>query len=88
MRFYGISDDSGLAPLAAVRALMGFYPVAGKELQVLTPADVGVERLGHFGVFRESASVLWGPMVEWLLASLSTSRPLLSAPDKLKECLS
>tara|TARA_B100000676_G_scaffold309729_1_gene374137 strand:- start:69 stop:965 length:897 start_codon:yes stop_codon:yes gene_type:complete len=73
MRFYAVSDDAGLAPLAAVRALMGFYPVAGKELQLLSPADAGVAKLGHFGVFRKSASVLWPPMVEWLLAALSRS---------------
>jgi len=86
MRFYVISDDTGLAPLAAVRALMGFYPVAGKELRVLTPADAGVASLGHVGVFRESASVLWPPMVEWLLAPLSSSGPLLSGRGELQEC--
>ncbi len=86
MRFYGVSDDVGLAPLPAVRALMGFYPVAGKELRLLSPAQAGMAALGHFGVFRVSARALWPDMVAWLQASLAS--PGLAGPVSHEECLS
>jgi predicted alpha/beta hydrolase len=70
MRFYHITDDDAVAPLAAVRALMEFYPVAGKELRQWSPAQWGVKTLGHVGVFRPAASAAWGEIVGWLLGQI------------------
>src|SRR5690606_4496305 len=59
MRFYHITDDDAVAPFRAVRALMGFYPVAGKELRQWSPAQFGLKTLGHVGPFRPSADASW-----------------------------
>ena len=75
MRFYQITDDAAVAPLAAVRALMGFYPVAGKELRQWSPAQWGVKTLGHVGVFRPAASAAWGEIAEWLLGQAPVTAP-------------
>jgi predicted alpha/beta hydrolase len=46
--------DDTIAPVAAVRALLEFYPEARRELRVVEPAELGVRSVGHFGYFRES----------------------------------
>lgn len=64
----GFSDDS-FAPRPATEALLGFYPNAQSELRLVSPRDVGVERIGHFGFFRESfRETLWPTTLKWLVS--------------------
>ena len=65
-RAYSISDDP-YAPRAAVEALLAFYTRARVEHVHLTPAELGVEAIGHFGFFRERfRETLWTSAAEWL----------------------
>lgn len=66
IRSYSFSDDT-LAPPRAVEALLGFYAGARIERRALTPADVGVASIGHWGFFRERfRDPLWLEAAEWL----------------------
>ena len=61
-----ISDDD-LAPEAAARALLDFYPNARREAATIHPSDAKVASIGHFGFFRERVGeCLWSPEVDWL----------------------
>jgi predicted alpha/beta hydrolase len=65
-RLYAISDDF-YAPLAASQALQALYPHARHDLVPVRPSDVGAERVGHFGFFRERfRDSLWRDAVDWL----------------------
>ncbi len=45
-----------------IESLHGFYANAPRKMKRLAPADIGVERIGHFGFFRpEFAETLWRP---------------------------
>ena len=60
---YSFSDDKwGTA--AAVDAMMQAYP--NLERRHVTPAQIGLTRIGHMGSFRETARPLWQEVVEWL----------------------
>ena len=48
---YAIADDY-YAPPATARELLGLYQHAQTSLSVIEPASLGVERVGHFGIFR------------------------------------
>ena len=64
-------DDTKFAPRRAVEGLLRFYAGARVEHRHLTPADLGVQKVGHFGFFRETTSTRGWPMaVEWLAAGL------------------
>lgn len=66
LRAYSISDDA-IAPPGAVEALLEFYPAAKSELIPVEPADAGVDRIGHFGFFRERfRDTLWREAADWL----------------------
>lgn len=58
LRFLAISDDA-VAPLPAVEALIAFYANARTSLEVVTPAEAGVDAIGHFDIFRPAAASLW-----------------------------
>lgn len=67
---YSFSDD-WYAPRAAVDALMSFYARAPIEHRHLRPRDVGAERVGHWGFFREgSRETLWRESASWLRRQL------------------
>jgi predicted alpha/beta hydrolase len=69
LRAYSFSDDR-YAPRRAVDALLAFYPNARSEHRHLSPCEVGVPRIGHFGFFRESPTkALWSETVDWLAAA-------------------
>ena len=53
IRWLSFSDDPA-APPAAVDALLSYYPKAAIDRRHLTPADLGVPSIGHFGFFRKS----------------------------------
>lgn len=63
---YSFSDD-GFAPRPAVEALIGFYRRARTAHRHVEPASIGLDRLGHFGFFREGARrTLWEETAAWL----------------------
>jgi predicted alpha/beta hydrolase len=66
LRAYAFSDDP-FAPLRAVHALLKLYPRSPGEVRTLTPRELGVKRVGHFGFFREQfRDMLWPEAAEWL----------------------
>ena len=55
------------APAGAVQALLDLYPSSRSELKKVRPGDVGAERIGHFGFFRERfRDTLWRDAADWL----------------------
>ena len=66
LRVYWMADDLH-APLAAAQALLRLYPRAPSELKRVAPREVGAERIGHFGFFREQfRDTLWRDAADWL----------------------
>ena len=66
VRAYAISDD-WFAPRRATERAKSYFPSALVERVWLTPKDLGVNRIGHFGFFRPELAVpLWGEAAEWL----------------------
>ncbi|HXM82485.1 MAG TPA: alpha/beta fold hydrolase [Burkholderiales bacterium] len=66
LRVYWMADDL-YAPLAAAQALLRLYPRAPSELKRVVPREVGAERIGHFGFFREQfRDTLWRDAADWL----------------------
>lgn len=56
--FY-FTDDEMLSP-QSVESMCGFYRHAAKNLQLINPHIIGVDRIGHMGFFRvEMKEVLW-----------------------------
>ena len=77
IRSYSFSDDP-LAPPRAVEALLGFYNGAHIERRALTPRDLGVRAIGHWGFFRERfRDPLWIEAASWLggLGSVASPAP-------------
>jgi predicted alpha/beta hydrolase len=68
LRAYALTDDP-FAPAGAVQALLNLYPASKSEIRRVHPRDVGAERIGHFGFFRESfRDTLWREAAQWLEA--------------------
>jgi len=66
VRAVWIADDS-YAPLPAVQALLRLYPSSRSEIVEVHPRLVGVEKIGHFGFFRERfRDTLWASAADWL----------------------
>lgn len=66
IRLYSFSDDA-IAPEAAARALLDYYPNATREHLHRTPAELGMKRIGHFGWFRASTpEAVWVEAADWL----------------------
>lgn len=62
-----LTDDRLFAPPSAVRAYLEFWPRARTDYRELSPREVGVPEIGHFGFFRpEPGGRLWAPAREWL----------------------
>ncbi|MGE5640710.1 MAG: hypothetical protein ACM30H_11520, partial [Clostridia bacterium] len=65
-RLYAISDDF-YAPRPAAEALLRLLPNAKTEMRFVEPRELGVERIGHFGFFRERfRDTLWREAADWL----------------------
>jgi predicted alpha/beta hydrolase len=63
---YSFSDDT-YAPQPAVESLLDAYTGADITHRHLTPQDLGVPEIGHFGFFRERfRDTLWQESVAWL----------------------
>lgn len=76
VHLWGITDDLTYAPPKAIDALAAQFRNAAVQRHQLAPADVGLRRLGHFGVFRRDP----GPRA-WarLLAPIEAAAPALRA---------
>ena len=59
-------DDDVWGYEKAVDAMMDHYTAARVERMHVVPEEVGVEKIGHFGFFREEMSFLWGEFLERL----------------------
>jgi predicted alpha/beta hydrolase len=76
VHLWNISDDLRYAPPRAVDALAEQFRQAAVQRHELTPADVGLDKLGHFGPFRRSpGALLW----QRLLAPIEAAAPALRA---------
>jgi predicted alpha/beta hydrolase len=65
-RAYSFTDDD-IGPGGAVDALLDLMTGADIEHMRLSPDDLGVERLGHFGFFRKAhADLLWRDALAYL----------------------
>jgi predicted alpha/beta hydrolase len=64
----GLSDDAWATP-SAIDLLVSKL-TNSVERRTITPADIGVREIGHFGFFRaEHQKTLWPDMTDWLLAT-------------------
>lgn len=74
IRAYSFTDDLMYAPKSAVEQLLGFYESAPKEHLHLSPAELGLTEVGHWGFFRESIGKdsLWPEAVDWLRKRLES----------------
>jgi predicted alpha/beta hydrolase len=62
-----ISDDAFAPPPAALR-LLAMYPNLAATREAVTPASLGVKRLGHFGFLRRPAGEhSWKRAADWLI---------------------
>lgn len=62
MKVVAMADDDVVPPFAVWR-LMQFYPEARKTQTVLRPADFGLAKLGHIGVFASKSRAAWSSMM-------------------------
>ncbi len=62
MTFVAVSDDD-LAPPASVWRLMRCYPEAPKTQKTLRPADFGLAKIGHSGVFAKQNKSVWPALI-------------------------
>lgn len=65
-----ISDDA-FATVEGARRLLAHFPALKARQVVLSPADAGVPRLGHFGFFRREAGIVLWPRLLTLIESMS-----------------
>ena len=74
VHLWDVSDDLTFAPAAAVDALAEQFRNAAVKRLSISPAQVGLARLGHFGAFRRDPGPrLW----ERLLAPIEAATPRL-----------
>ena len=60
---YSFADDDW-ATEQSVDILMEHY--RNVERRHIVPSDVGIDRVGHMGFFKESSSSLWPAVIDWL----------------------
>jgi predicted alpha/beta hydrolase len=68
MLVIGFTDDP-YAPPRALAAMHDEFTSAPQERRIISPLDVGLERVGHFGFFKNST--LWPNVEAWMRRSLS-----------------
>src|SRR5262249_58290374 len=74
LRSLSVVDDP-IAPPDAVEALLACYPNAAIERRCLTPSELGVEAIGHFGFFRKSMPrAAWDEVARWFTTHLDGGR--------------
>ena len=61
-----IADDE-LMTLRGTHSLFALYENAPCQVERITPGDLALRRIGHFGAFRsEQEGKLWPRMAKWL----------------------
>jgi len=66
LRAIALSDDAWAPPIL-VEKLLAHYTGTKPELVVVRPAEIGEQKIGHFGYFRPQAGEkLWPAAAEWL----------------------
>lgn len=63
-----ISDD-WYAPQSSRDALLAHYNNSHRETQFIMPQDIGLKKIGHFGLFRKKQEIIqgiWQPMIKFL----------------------
>jgi predicted alpha/beta hydrolase len=61
--------DDEMMSAEGIRALHALYASAPIEYRRIGPRDIGVERIGHFGFFRQHfEKILWPVVLEWFAA--------------------
>ncbi len=64
-------DDDAMLPRRAIESLNGFYRNARLEHRHRAPAEVGAQRIGHFGFFSERhGPALWAESLAWLRSAV------------------
>ncbi len=59
--------DDELMSARNIESLHGFYSGASRQMQRITPHDVGEKHIGHFGFFRKRfAATLWPRATAWM----------------------
>lgn len=75
VHLWNISDDLTYAPPGAVDALAAQFRNAAVQRHSVTPAELGLRRMGHFGAFRRSPGP---PLWQRLLDAIESAAPRLS----------
>lgn len=79
--FLSFTDDAH-APAGAVRAFLRGLPTPHLVHARVSPSELGVRRIGHFGAFREDAGRrLWPVMTDWVHALVDGRAPRRAFPD-------
>ncbi len=82
---WSFTDDNMIVE-PAVDALNACYRNADVDKRHVTPADVGLDRIGHFGFFLPaSGAALWQPTLAWLRQALATSPQAVRDPMLARE---
>lgn len=69
IRALSFADDS-YVPRRAAEELLSFWKEADRELVHRSPAQLGMDRVGHLGFFRaEARDALWRESADWLAGS-------------------
>lgn len=63
---YSFADDGFHAPRAAVDGFLALLPHATVERRHVAPADLGLDRIGHFGICSSRAVPLWDEVCAFL----------------------
>jgi predicted alpha/beta hydrolase len=73
-----ISDDA-FAPPAAAQRLLANYPSLHVVHETVTPASLGLRRLGHFGFLRRPAGeFFWERIADWVIQDAANAREVSS----------
>lgn len=66
MHFTGFADDRIARP-SCIQALFAYYPKARIDYRSVSPAELGLNEIGHFGYFRKSfPAAEWQRAIDWL----------------------
>jgi predicted alpha/beta hydrolase len=73
---WSITDDHLFGPAAAVDALADEFCAAQVQRHVLSPVELGVDKIEHFGPFRRDLGAMLWPR---LMAPIEAATPRLAA---------
>lgn len=80
MHFYDFTDDT-YAPAAPSAGLRRWYTRAPTTHRVISPADLGLKQIGHFGPFRSGpAELVWHEILDTVTGAARRPAPTRAAP--------